>query len=55
MMGGNIGDKITFFFQTDDPKLGITPKNLASGFILQDAWMGYQVVPKYLQISGGEI
>jgi hypothetical protein len=54
MMGGNIGDNITFFFQTDDPKLGITPKNLASGFVLQDAWMGYQV-NKYLQISGGEM
>ncbi len=54
LMGGNIGDKIAFFFQTDDPKLGITPKALGSGFILQDAWMGYQV-NKYLQVSGGEM
>ena len=54
MMGGNVGDKISFFFQTDDPKLGITPKNLATGFILQDAWMEYKV-SNQLQIAGGEM
>ena len=54
MMGGNIGDKISFFFQTDDPKLGITPKNLSTGFILQDAFMEYKV-NNYLQIAGGEM
>jgi hypothetical protein len=54
MMGGNIGDNISFFFQTDDPKLGITPKNLATGFILQDAFMEYKV-SNQLQIAGGEM
>lgn len=54
MMGGTIGDNITFFFDTDDPKLGITPKNLSSGFVLQDAWMEYKVNTS-LQISGGEM
>lgn len=54
LIGGNIGEKISFFFQTDDPKLGINPKNLATGFILQDAWMAYKVNNK-LEISGGEM
>ncbi len=54
MMGGNIGDNISFFFQTDDPKLGITPKNLASGFVLQDAWMEYKV-NDHFQLAGGEM
>jgi Phosphate-selective porin O and P len=54
MMGGNIGSNISFFFQTDDPKLGITPKNLSSGFVLQDAWIAYQP-SKYIQITGGEM
>lgn len=54
LMGGNIGDNITFFFDTDDPKLGITPKNLSSGFVLQDAWMEYKV-NKYFQLAGGEM
>jgi hypothetical protein len=54
MVGGNIGENLSFFFQTDDPKLGITPKNLATGFILQDAFMEYKVNP-HLQIAGGEM
>lgn len=54
MTGGSVGENITFFFQTDDPKLGITPKNLSAGFVLQDAWMEYRV-NNYLQISGGEM
>ena len=32
-----------FFFQTDDPKLGIFA-TLATGFILQDAFMEYKVI-----------
>lgn len=54
MMGGNIGENISFFFQTDDPKLGITPKNMATGFVLQDAFMEYKV-NSHLQIAGGEM
>src|SRR5450432_1073264 len=52
MLGGNIGDKISFFLQTDDPKLGLTPKNLSSGFVLQDAWMAYKV-NNHLELTGG--
>jgi hypothetical protein len=54
MVGGPIGKNITFFFQTDDPKLGITPKNLATGFILQDAFVEYRFAD-FLQIAGGEM
>ncbi len=54
LIGGNIGSNITFFVDTDDPKLGLTPKNLASGFILQDAYMEYKV-NNYFQLAGGEM
>ncbi len=60
MLGGSIGENISFFFQTDDPKLGLSPagssttKSLTTGFVLQDAWMEYKV-NKYLQIAAGEM
>ncbi len=54
MMGGDIGENISFFFQTDDPKLGITPKNLAAGFIIQDAFIQYKFAD-YFQLAGGEM
>ena len=37
IVAGDVGKDVSFFFETDDPKLGITPKNLAAGFIIQDA------------------
>jgi hypothetical protein len=52
LVGGDIGDDISFFFQTDDPKLGLTPKALGSGFLIQDAfvtWKAHQA----LQLLGG--
>jgi hypothetical protein len=66
MMAGKIGDRITFFFQTDDPKLGLSPAGETSGktlttgnanspgFLIQDAWVEYKV-GSYLQLSGGEM
>jgi len=66
MLGGSIGDKITFFFQTDDPKLGFSPAGETStktlttgnatepGFLIQDAWVEYKVA-KFLALSGGEM
>jgi hypothetical protein len=33
MAGGNIGKNISFFFETDDPNLGKTPKALNTGFL----------------------
>ena len=52
IMGGDIGKNIDFFFETDDPRLGITPKNLASGFILQDAMLRWKPTNEF-QVSGG--
>jgi hypothetical protein len=66
MMQGTIGDKITFFFQTDDPKLGLSPAGTAGtkslttgnatspGFLVQDAFAEYKV-SSHLQIAGGEM
>lgn len=52
IMGGDLGKEISFFFETDDPKLGLTPKNLASGFIIQDALMEWRPT-KVFQLVGG--
>lgn len=54
MVGGQIGDRITFFFDTDDPNLGKTPKALNTGFLVQDAFVEWKV-NRVLQISGGEM
>jgi hypothetical protein len=52
IIGGDIGKAIDFFVETDDPRLGITPKNLASGFILQDAMLRWKPTNEF-QVSGG--
>jgi hypothetical protein len=66
MLGGTIGDKISFFFQTDDPKLGLSPagnsttktlttgNSTSPGFIIQDAFMEYKFDNR-LQIAAGEM
>jgi hypothetical protein len=66
MMSGSMGDKVTFFFQTDDPKLGLSPAGAAAtktlttgnatspGFLIQDAFVEYKV-DTHLQLSGGEM
>jgi hypothetical protein len=66
MFGGSIGSNITFFFQTDDPKLGLSPNGSAAtktlttgnatspGFLIQDAWAEYKV-NRHLQLAGGEM
>ncbi|HUK18165.1 MAG TPA: porin [Bryobacteraceae bacterium] len=52
IFGGDIGSDISFFVETDDPKLGITPKNLASGFLLQDALLEWHPT-SFFQVVGG--
>jgi hypothetical protein len=52
IFSGDVGKEISFFFETDDPKLGITPKNLASGFVIQDAFMEWKPT-KVFQVDGG--
>ena len=54
MMGGSLGENISFFFQTDAPNLGKTPKAMNSGFLIQDAYIEWRV-NNALQISGGEM
>ena len=66
MFAGTIGNNISFFFQTDDPKLGLSPngstatKTLTTGnatspgFLIQDAWAAYKV-NTHLELSAGEM
>ena len=37
LVGGQVADNISFFIETDNPNLGRAPKNLGTGFIVQDA------------------
>jgi hypothetical protein len=37
LVGGQVARNITFFIETDNPNLGRAPKNLGTGFIVQDA------------------
>jgi hypothetical protein len=52
LVGGDIGDDVSFFVQTDDPKLGLTPKALGSGFLIQDAFVTWKP-SKEFQLLGG--
>ena len=66
MFGGTIGNNISFFFDTDDPKLGLSPNGTAAtktlttanatspGFLIQDAWVAYKV-NNHLELTGGEM
>jgi hypothetical protein len=54
MMSGDLGNDVSFFFQTDDPNLGKTPKALNAGFLVQDAFATWKV-SNALQIQGGEM
>jgi len=54
MMGGDLGQNVSFFFETDDPNLGKTPKQLNTGFLIQDAFVQWKVNGA-LQIQGGEM
>ena len=37
LVGGQVARNVTFFIETDNPNLGRAPKNLGTGFIVQDA------------------
>ena len=37
LVGGQVAQNVTFFIETDNPNLGRAPKNLGTGFIVQDA------------------
>src|SRR5713226_202698 len=38
IVAGNLAKNVSFFFQTDNPRLGNAPKALDSGFLVQDAF-----------------
>ena len=38
ILAGNLAKNVSFFFQTDNPRLGNAPKDLATGFLVQDAF-----------------
>jgi hypothetical protein len=42
LVGGQISPNVSFFFETDNPNLGKTPKALGSGFITQDAYINWK-------------
>jgi hypothetical protein len=42
LVGGQISPNISFFFETDNPNLGKSPKTLGSGFITQDAFVEWK-------------
>ena len=52
MVGGEIGKNISFFFETDDPRLGANPKSLNSGFLVQDALLEWKADPRFSVVGG---
>jgi hypothetical protein len=52
LVGGQVARNITFFIETDNPNLGRAPKNLGTGFIVQDA-LAEVKFSDALTISGG--
>jgi Phosphate-selective porin O and P len=52
LFGGDVGEDISFFFETDDPNLGKTPKALNSGFLIQDAFIEWKVNNAF-RVDGG--
>lgn len=53
LLTGQVAPNVTFFFQTDNPNAGKAPKNLGSGFILQDFWAEWKVNDAFA-LTGGE-
>ncbi len=52
IVGGAIFKDVTFFFETDDPKLGMTPKALGSGFMVQDAFVEWKATNAFRLDAG---
>src|SRR5713226_8294136 len=56
IMAGNLAKNVSFFFQTDNPRLGNNPKALASGFLVQDAFGEWKVLSNdYFIIDFGKM
>ncbi len=52
IVGGHIAKDVTFFFETDQPNLGKTPKALTSGFLVQDAFVEWKALNAF-RLDGG--
>lgn len=56
IVAGQIGPDVTFFFETDNPRLGnaaTATKNLATGFIVQDAFGEWRIAGDRLAMDAG--
>jgi hypothetical protein len=58
ILGGQLAKNVTFFFETDDPNLGKaatgTAKSLATGFLVQDAFLEWKI-SNHFRLDGGLI
>jgi hypothetical protein len=52
MVGGQVAKNVTFYFDTDQPNLGKTPKALNSGFLVQDAFVEWKAFDAF-RLDGG--
>ena len=52
LAGGQLAKDVTFFFETDDPNVGKTPKAAGAGFIVQDAFLEWKI-RNFLRLDGG--
>jgi hypothetical protein len=53
IVAGQISPNISFFFETDNPNLGKSPKALSSGFVTQDAFIEWKPVNNAFIIDAG--
>jgi hypothetical protein len=53
IVAGQVSPTISFFFETDNPNLGKSPKALASGFVTQDAFIEWKPINNTFMIDAG--
>jgi Phosphate-selective porin O and P len=52
LVAGQVAPDVTFFFMTDNPNLGKTPKALGTGFLTQDALLTWKIADAF-RLEGG--
>src|ERR1700724_1291776 len=52
LVTGSVAPGVTLYFQTDDVNLGKAPKALATGFVIQDAWMEWKLADAFALDAG---
>ena len=52
LLTGTVAPNVSFFYQTDNPNLGKTPKALTSGFVTQDAWAEWKLREEFALSAG---